>query len=157
MSEAVLNGELSVTYPESFHVMDAKEMAGVFLDDASDRWAIWDTDAHVIVAVMWHESGKFVSKLAGVKSLAERVEKHAAKAYKNAGYSCKGYRSFELCGQEACAVDFEYQVQGVQQLASVAVFKHEGCSYTIYSYVRKENAAEAQLLVNTLLDSLKLA
>lgn len=157
MNEALINGGLSISYPDGFHVMDDAEQARIFLEEAPNRWGIWDTGRHIIIALMWNTSSGFLAKLSSPKSQAERVEARARKAYKAAGYRCLGFSETQVAGRDAHAVRFEYQVQGVQQVAEVAVFNDKATYYFVYGYLRKENAEVGDAVLDEVLASIRLA
>ena len=156
MQKALLNDELSVGIPFGFHVMDHGEEIRVFKEEAADRWAIWDTSRHIIVSVMWHVSNKFLVKFANTKDLVKRVEKQARKAYHANGYQAGEPYETQVCGEQASAISYEYEMQGVGQVSEVLVFKHGACCYTVYYYARKSAAKKSRKVFQEILDSMEL-
>lgn len=153
---ALLNDELSVAIPGGFHVMDGAEEQRVFMENARDRWAIWNTHRHIIISIMWNESNKLVSKFVNTKDLIKRIENKAHKSYKANDYQCGEIYETQLCGEPAHGLCYEYVIQDVGQVSEVLVFKHETCCYTIYYYARKDDAEESRKVFQELLDSLEL-
>ena len=160
MNDVTLNGELCLSYPDGFHVLDADEMARVFPNDGPNRWGIWDTERHMIVSVQWHESNVLLAGLVSTKDLARRVAAEAGKAYKSNDYEVGELYQTTLCGEEAWGVSFRYEVSGVYQIAYAIVFKHvvetTNCTYTLSFFEREENAEASEQVFRALLDSLRL-
>jgi hypothetical protein len=156
MAKALLNDRLSVSYPKGFRVMDEAERQKVFPAGNENLWAIWDKRHHVIISVQWHQANALLSKLVDAKSLTKRVQAQARKAYKDMGYEDGELYQTTVCGETAWGIDFAYQMQGVDQVAKALVFKHEACTYTLYCYGRKSNAATAARLFDDFLASLGL-
>ena len=157
MAKALLNDKLSASYPKGFRVMDEDERQKVFPAANANLWAIWDKRHHVIISVQWHEANALLSKLVDTKSLTKRVQVQARKAYKDMGYEDSELYRTTVCGETAWGVDFAYQMQGVDQVAKALVFKHDACTYTLYCYGRKSNAATATRLFDDFLASLSFS
>lgn len=157
MAKTLLNDKLSASYPKGFRVMDEDERQKVFPAANANLWAIWDKRHHVIVSVQWHEANALLSKLVDTKSLTKRVQVQARKAYKDMGYEDSELYRATVCGETAWGVDFAYQMQGVDQVAKALVFKHDACTYTLYCYGRKSNAATATRLFDDFLASLSFS
>ena len=157
MAKTLLNDKLSASYPKGFRVMDEDERQKVFPAANANLWAIWDKRHHVIISVQWHEANALLSKLVDTKSLTKRVQVQARKAYKDMGYEDSELYRTTVCGETAWGVDFAYQMQGVDQVAKALVFKHDACTYTLYCYGRKSNAATATRLFDDFLASLSFS
>ena len=161
MNTTVLNGQLQVSYPDGFRQMDAEELGRLFPKQVATSWGIWDTDRHIVVTVLWNESNALLSKLVSNKDLAKRLRKHLTKAYANNGFRAQGIVKTEISGTQACGFDFAYQVEGIDQVGEIMVFRHvEGhtcCCYTIYYYTREERAAQSREVLEEILASMRLA
>ena len=157
MGTHVINGELTVSFPDGFHEMDATEQKKVFLGDAPNRWAIWDTQAHIILCITWHVSGKLLSKLASERDVLERTRKQVRKSYKTNPY--REYEGFstQVCGQRACGFAFDHVIEGVSQGAEIIVFKHGTSCYTVSYFSRKENESANHVVFEGILNSMHLA
>ena len=155
MNEVVLNDQLHLAYPDGFRLMDDEELARLFTDQVPNSWGIWDTDRHIVVSVLWNESNALLSKLVSNKDLAKRIRKHLSKAYANSGFRADGVVKTEVCGTEACGFDFDYQVEGIDQVGKIMVFKHVEartcCCDTIYYYARKEQAEVGKAALDQIL------
>lgn len=156
MQTALLNDELSVGIPNGFHVMDREEELRVFADNMADRWAIWDTHRRIIISVMWHVSNRFLVRFASTKDLIQRVEKKARKAYQANGYQAGEPYETQVCGTDAHAIRYEYEMGGVAQVSEVLIFKHEASCYTVYYYARKDAATKSRKVFQQVLDSMEL-
>ena len=156
MQTALLNDELSVGIPNGFHVMDHGEEIRVFQEHTEDRWAIWDTQRRIIISVMWHVSNKFLVRFASTKDLIQRVEKKARKAYAASGYQAGEPYETQVCGTQAHAIRYEYEIGGVAQVSEVLIFKHETSCYTVYYYARKNAERKSRKVFQQVLDSMEL-
>lgn len=161
MNTATLHGQLHVSYPDGFHVMGEEELHQAFADNNPNRWGIWDTDRHIIVAILWHESNALLSRLADTKGLAKRVQKHTAKTYAHYGYKAGELTRGETCGSEAWGFDYRFDMDGVGQVGRTEVFKHveDGTClcYTLYCYAREKQAQDGKEAFEAILASLSIA
>lgn len=157
MATAAINGELSLSYPDSFHVMDADEMTQAFSVASPQMWAIWDTENHMIVSVVWQNSNKLIAGLASTKSLIERVEKSTAKTYRADGYTMDGYFTTSVCGNDAMGFRYSYTRFDVEQAGEVLLFKHGAACYTVYCVERAELAEQTHALFDGIVSSMSIA
>ena len=158
MNQTLVNGELSVAYPDGFRVMDSDELKRVFGDNIIERWAIWDEERHIIFAVAWHRSNAFVVKLASAKELARRIEKAARKSYKATG-SYGGGKLFKttICGQDTWGTSFSYEMQGIAHVGEVLAAKHGACVYNIHAYMRANMQEESRNVLDKMYASMSFA
>ena len=160
MIEGTLGEELSLAYPEGFHVMSEAESYEVFGGDSPERWSIWDKDRHAIISVQMHESkpGLF-RKITSPFELAERAEKAARKAYADGGYTSGSFQEREIAGEKACGFDFGYTVDDVVQIGRIDVFmkpiKRGTHCYTLFLHSSKANAEENLAIYEEFLASFK--
>lgn len=154
--QAMINQELSLSYPEGFHVMDAEELRKVYLDDNPDRWGIWDLERHIILAVYWHRSNALLSALAGAKDVARSTEKRLRKGLRANGYRFGGFFLEDLMGLEVPGFRYSYRVGDVAQAAETLVLKRKEICYTIYCYAREALAEASRPVFAEVLRSMRL-
>ncbi len=140
MNNALLHNELSVSFPEGFHVMDRDEMKKLYLDDNPNRWGIWDTERHIIITVFWHQTNGILAALADEKSVAQSTESRLSRGLKKYHYKCLGFFSTPLCGQEVPGFRYEYTLGDVVQVGETILLKQGKTCYTIYYYERKNRS-----------------
>lgn len=163
MNDALLNDQLHVTYPESFRVMSSDEAAKVLLTNDANRWAIRDDDAHIIIAITWHESrAGLLQKLASTKDLAKRIQRKTRDAARKANGSKVGeLKESRACGEEAWGFECSYEAQEVRQISEARVFKlpkgKVSCCYTVYFYAREDSATEGRKVLEDVIASMNRA
>ena len=119
-----------------------------------------DDEAHVIVAITWHEShAGLLQRLASTKDLAKRVQRKARdSARKTTGSEVGELRETRICGAEAWGLACSYKVQGVPQVSEAWVFKlpkgKMSCCYTMYFYAREENAEASRKTLDGIIASI---
>lgn len=138
MNQVLVNNELSLSYPDGFHIMDGAELAQAYQNSNPNRWGIWDKDRHLIVSVFWHRTNRLLVSLADAKSVAKSTERKLRKGLKSHGYSFHGFYERELCGQRTHGFHYQYQVGDVVQSGETIILKHGSLCYTIYCYTRKD-------------------
>ena len=156
MTETI-NGELSITVPESFRAMTADELERGYGADFANMRGFWDQERHIIITITWHKSNKILMKLADVKTLVNRAEKHLARAYAGHDYRNDGFFETAIAGQQAQGVRYGYTVEGAAHDAEAIVFLHGTCSYTVYYYTRSANAANNATIRDEVLASMAIA
>ena len=156
MNQALIHGQLSLSYPDGFREMGREEMKALYQDDNPDRWGLWDQDRHIIVAVLWHDSSPVLAALAGAKDVAKTTEKRLKRGMKAHGYRFGGFFQTELCGLEAHGFRYSYQVGEVTQAAETLVLKRKNTCFTIYYYAREELDLVSRPVYEEMLRSLRL-
>lgn len=153
--QVLLNGALSLAYPDGFHEMDRSELTQAFQDDNPDRWGIWDRERHIIIAVFWHRSGRLVSRLAKEKDIVKSTEMKVRRGMKQSGYECSAFFSLQAAGRPAEGFRYTFAVQGIRQCAETVVLKDGNTCYTLYYYAREDGPAEDRRVFEEALASLK--
>ncbi|MBQ3404308.1 MAG: hypothetical protein IJG63_02680 [Oscillospiraceae bacterium] len=158
MNKALINNELSLSYPDGFQLMDREELKNAYLDDNPDRWGIRDGERHGLISVWWHESGQMLSSFArhfgGVKSIAKSIEAKLRKGFRRNNYKFGGFFPTQLCGEEAHGLRYEYSVGDIAQYAETIVVQHKNRCYTVYYYARKDGDPSNHRLFEDILSSM---
>lgn len=154
MQTAVVHDELSVAFPDSYHVMDKDEQLKAYVDDNPCRWCIKDADTRVMIAIFWHDSNKFLSKLVSTKSLAKRAEGLSKRIYRTHFYKLQEFFSKRICDTDAEGFAFEYANNGEAYSGQTIVFKHDACCYTLYWYAPKESGGDTLGAFEAIIESL---
>lgn len=148
---------LTVDYPDGFEVMTPEELKQFYLDDNPNRFGLWDKERHTVFVVYYHsyKGVLFFVPLPSNKALLERVEKEAAKAYRPYDYRLYGFYEKDVAGEKAYGYSYEYTLKGVNQIGDTVLFKKNEVTYTVYCYVRKENAEEMRPVYEEMVSSLR--
>lgn len=160
MNNVILNNELTLQYPDGFHVLDEDEMSRIFPVNTPNRWAIMDLDRHLIICVQWQKSSAILARFSSTKDHAKRVVAKARAAYREKECEIGDPYQTSVCGQEAWGVSFSYEVDGVKQLGKVILFKRLSkkthTTYTVYYYTREESAEENEVILHDALSSVEV-
>lgn len=138
--DVLINGELALTYPEGFRLMELDELKHAFALDYSDMWGIRDEENHMLISLIWKESNGLLRKLVSTKSLVKEYEKRIGRTFRHGNYRCEEFFETEIAGLAAQGVRFSYHHLGVDQLGELVMFRRGGCNYSLYYYTRPELA-----------------
>ena len=74
MEKMKLNNELTITYPDGFHVMDQEELGKHQYFGEAPGWSISDPDRHIMISAAWKKTNGIVAKLLNTKDIARQME-----------------------------------------------------------------------------------
>ncbi len=114
MQDAVVNGELTITVPEGFKVLDSEGLKELYNDDNTDRWGMMDDQRQMVLSVFWHKNGGLISFLAKPEDVCMSTEKKLSKALKGYGYELEGFYEKNLCGKKACGFRHIHMIKGIE-------------------------------------------
>jgi len=161
MGIALVNGRFSLEYPDGFHAMDDAEMSRAYGNDNPNRWGIWDTDRHIIIAMYWHNPGAVANTLFGgmadLASLIKRAENHTKKAHKKLGYAFGSFFETAIAGQESRGFTYAYTVSGIPQAGQSIIFRESGITYTVQCLTQRDLAEANRSIIEAVLASIRLA
>lgn len=155
MQETVINGELGISYPDSFSVMSPDELKQAYNMDYSSMWGMRDKENHVVFSVIWKASFDAMQKLMSSASLAKRAEKALSKAFRKQGYRCDGFFERAVAGQQGQGFAYSYEVGGQRQDCETIVIRQGKNCYTLYYYSRADLAQANRAMYEDMLASLK--
>ena len=115
MSEAIINNEIKLKYPDHYEVLNEEKLRELYKNDDSNRWAVRNTEEHVTISVLWQGYNKVLAALADLKTTAKRNEQLMSNGLRSYGYKCNGYISDYVCGQTAQGYCYEYEIEGISQ------------------------------------------
>ena len=154
MSNAKINNEIDLTYPECFKEMNEAELARYF-STAENRWGVYDADRHIVLSVSWNKAGFF-----GFMTDAESVLIGAESRLRRNLLNYQRIAEFrpKIGGKKAYGIRFEYRVNDSVSVhtGDLLVFKYKKKFYSIYYITRKSNAAAARADLEEILKSIKL-
>ena len=156
MNNAVINGELSVFYPDGFSVMEETELKK-FFTKIQNRWGIYNKDIHTIISFAKTKESTLLSFVTDAKSVAKGLEAR----YK---ISLKNYQRKESCcgivlKNKAYTYSLTYTADDadVKQCGRLIVFKFGKCFYTVYCTAREDCASQGYQALDAVMDSLRKA
>jgi len=156
MVTANVNGELSISFPNGFSVMEINELHHAFSTNNPNMWGIRDKVNHAMLVVTWHEPkpAGFLKKVFSVREQAERAEKIQRKIYKKGSYNFNGFFETVIGGQEAHGYRYDYKNEDTPQSAETIVFRQGRYSYTLYYYTRRGIASKNRKAYENILESI---
>jgi len=154
MSTEIVNGEISITVPDGFHVLEVAELSKFYNDSNPDRWGMADNDRHMVVSIFWHKNNALVSAIAGPKDACKGTEKKLSKAMKNYGYVLEGFYQRAVCDLPGYGFRHRYKLRGEDYVSEITLFKKGRVCYTVYCYTRVENESANRPILSDVMDSL---
>ena len=156
MKEAIINNELRLSYPDDFELMDDSKLREAYQNDDTDRWAVRNTDKHIMIAVLWQKSSILLAALADLEGVARKNEQLMKRGLERYGYKCNGFFSDKVCGQDAQGYSYEYVNHEKEQHAKTLLFRAGGNIYGVTCYTRDESDDEAAERFSSLLESIQV-
>ena len=147
-----LNEELTVTYPDGFHVMDEEEKKKLNAIGGIGE-VITDPDRHIILSFGWKKTGGLISKMFSAENASKEVEKNYKSAMKPYDYHFGDRFSRTIAGEKAEGFSFGYIAQEIEMYAESYVLKHKKGFYYIHYYSRTSVKEENAAVLNDILDS----
>ena len=132
------NDQITLYYPEGFHVMDEAERSGMHFLEAGSLEALSDPERHMLVTVGWKKSGGFASFMLNSKDLAKNMELKVSKAMDPAGYALKDFKERTVGGMTMEGFGYEYSVEGIDMYGESFALKVGKMLYYFHLYARKE-------------------
>ena len=149
-----INIELSLSYPEGFHEMDADELLR-FFSSADNRQGIYDGDRHLLLSVAWTKPG-FLNYLTDVKTILLRAESGMRRGL-------QGYRQTEMfrtviAGKKGQGVRFAFTAQDtdISQIGELTVFRAGDKFYAVTSVAREDGMEESIAVLHEITQSISL-
>ncbi len=136
MSNLMINDELHMVYPDSFHVMDEKEKESLNTLTGDDFVGISDPEAHMMVTVGYKANTGFAAKLLSAKDIAKNMEKQISKPMMIYSYARGRFNEIQIGGIDASGFDYSYEVQGIVMFGESYVIKKDKTVYYFSMYSR---------------------
>ncbi|MBO5547196.1 MAG: hypothetical protein J5920_00350, partial [Candidatus Methanomethylophilaceae archaeon] len=86
MQEALVNGEILISVPDGFDVMDDSLMDELYEDHNHDRWGIIDRENHMVLTVFWHMPNGLLLKMVPTKTICKSTEERLSARLKDHDY-----------------------------------------------------------------------
>lgn len=154
MLNALVNGQINLTYPDSFAEMSEEELIR-FFGKPDNRWGVFDADRHAMISVSWKKSGIF-GFMTDAESIIIGAESRMSRSLLNYQRSKAG--KMKLCGKKikAYGITFEYRVKdkAIVQMGDLVAFKYKKFIYSIYFVGRKVNDADNRPIFEEMINSM---
>lgn len=152
MKTAIVNNDLTLSYPDGFREMKNDELIRHF-SSAEDRWGIRDPKLHQIISA-YKTGSKLFFVMKNVKTFAENACE--ALACSLDGYRMTGSFSTRVCGKKARGFSFEYTADSeVAQSGELVVFRHGMRFYALYYIVRTRDYSRLRYMFENCVNSIK--
>ena len=99
MEKMKLNNELTITYPDGFHVMDQEELGKHQYFGEAPGWSISDPDRHIMISAAWKKTNGIVAKLLNTKDIARQMEAGIKAPMQQYGYQFEEFLSLQAGGK----------------------------------------------------------
>ncbi len=153
METVLLNNELNLTYPDSFHVMSKEELSGYNFYSEAPGWCINDPDRHIMVSISWKQVPGLFAKMLKVKDIAKTMEGQMAQVMKAFDYRLDEFISRTPGGKEAEGFRYEYTVQETGMTGVSLAVKVKNTFYYIHIYYRSALRDESIPVMEEILDA----
>lgn len=154
MTSIMINEELSLRYPEGFHVMDEEETQR-FFTTTENRKSIYDDNRHILISVAWTKPG-VLNYLTDAKTILHQAESGMKKGLQD-------YRRVDSCqsridGKQARGVCYEFTAHGsdIDQCGELAVFRAGNKFYALTFVARKDGIEESRAVFREIVQSITL-
>ena len=152
METITLNKELTLTFPDGFHVMDDEERSRLQFFASGAGECLSDPEKHIIVSAAWAFGG-LASLLLNASDLAKGAESRISKPMAAYGYVLDGFPERQIGGVRACAYRYHYTVDSIGMNGETWVLKNRRTIYYLHFYYRAALAQESLPVVEEILGS----
>lgn len=143
MEKMKLNNELTITYPDGFHVMDQEELGKHQYFGEAPGWSISDPDRHIMISAAWKKTNGIVAKLLNTKDIARQMEAGIKAPMQQYGYQFEEFLSLQAGGKTADGYRYSYTVQEIGMSGESLCIKNKSTFYYIHCYYRTEQKEES--------------
>ncbi len=151
--EMTLNGTLSLSCPDGFHVMNEEERASLKLLGKGPGEVLADPERHILLSIGWKPIGGLTALLLSSKDAFRGMRPQLLKALKP--FFCKetGRLSALIGGEKAEGLSYEYESGGIGMSGRSYVVKHGKAFYFLHFYVRTALQEESLPVCDGILES----
>ena len=155
MSNAKINNEVELTYPDTFREMGEEELSKYF-GKPDNRWGVHDGDSHILLSVSWTKPGFFRS-MGDAETVIIGAESRLHRSLLN--YQRVSSYKLKIEKIKANGIRFEYRSNDsvVVQLCDLIAFKYKKKFYSVYFISRKVDAVESRRALEEIVKSIKLS
>ena len=155
MTNANINNEIGLSYPEGYKEMTEQELTKYF-GSPNNRWGIYNADKHVIISFGWTKGG-FLSSLTDADSFLMGMVSRMRRSLVN--YQQTAEFETRIANKKAKGVRFEYRVNDSIRIhtSDLIVFKNKKKFYAVQFVAHKATAEEYRTDFLEVLKSVSIA
>ena len=146
-----LNSELTLAFPDGFHVLDAEERSRIRFAEEGAGICLSDPDRHIFVSVAWKEVNGFSALILNNHDLAKHMERSVKKSMRQFGYMTGGKIRRIVGGKESEGFCYTYTAQQIRMFGESLVLRRGKTIYYFHFYVRESLKEESLPLWDSLL------
>lgn len=151
----LLNNELNLSYPESFHIMDQEERSRLQFMTKGAGECIADPERHMILSVGWQTLGLMPSLLLKTEDIAKKMCDSIRRSMEPYGYKNEALLSRNLDGSPAQGIRYQYAASEIEMTGESYVVKHKRTLYYFHCYSRTALEEENAGILDGILDSIR--
>ena len=155
MNHSVINQELALDWPESFHELSMQELKDMSISAPDEGFAIRNNDNHMLVSIHWKKLPFFLSLMADPKENMKSTEAMMRKGLEKNDYELIETTEKHAAGETLPGFVYEYTVRDSRQYSEALFLKHKNHIYAIYCYGRKDHREEDEPVFEDMLRSLQ--
>ncbi len=130
--------DLTLSWPDGFHVMDQAEWSKLKLLASGESAGLSDPERHIIVTVGYRQVNGFSAALLSGRDLAKNMEKQIRKSMISLDYTFTGFHRKTVGGKAAEGFRYSYISNGVSMTGESFVIKNRRELYYLHVYMRTE-------------------
>lgn len=154
----VLNHELDLTFPDSFHPLSKEELAGLQNPAGAEGAAFSDPDDHILFSVGWKPIGTLSNLLLTTKDLAKNMDASFKRSFAPYSYQSGGLLEASIGGLPAKGVRYQYTAkEGVAMTGLSYVLKRKKVIYYLHYYTRAALEQKNQAILQEILKTARWA
>ncbi len=135
----LLNQELSIKFPDSFHQMTEEELSKLAFMEKGAGICMSDPSAHIIITVGWKNIGKFAGFVLNTNDIAKNMKKEIETALASFSYRFEMNEEIKVGGVPARGISYQYQPkEGIVMAGESVVVKRKSILYYFHFYTRTE-------------------
>lgn len=132
MKTDIINGSLSISYPDSFYPANPDELKASFA--SQDYWSVWDRENHVIITVLYNRSNGLASFVADTNSIRDGLERRYRKTARD--YQTVEKFAVSVNGTKGSGLKYSYTAENQKQFCNVLCFKVDKYVYSVSFFYR---------------------
>ena len=143
MQTAVLNDELKLCYPDSFHVLDETEKSALKFLGTGPGICLSDPERHILISIGWKSISGLAAMLVNSKDAAKRMEADISKPMLAYGCDRHGFAEKSVGSETASGFSYVYEAEGVEMYGESFALKHGRTLYYLNLYARRNMREES--------------
>lgn len=155
MKQEIVLGEMQISYPGEFQIMDDNELKR-FFSGSDSRWGICDNEKHIMISVAKQFNQSFLGLLADAKSVARSAKLRLMRRMNS--FSLEDDFTVKVCGKKAQGFKFSYLTNdaGIRQTAELIVFKYKYCFFSSCYITRSDDFNYYRPVYEEILQSIEI-